>query len=120
MTRQAFTPREYQQPVIDHILDVSRDAVWAGMGMGKTVSALTALDILEITEPGPALVLAPLRVAASTWPDEAMKSGERSNCPVILPSCSKAWRSSSSVSPSNPASRPVPSCKTSTALSWGR
>ena len=35
MTRQAFTPREYQQPVIDHILDVSRDAVWAGMGMGK-------------------------------------------------------------------------------------
>lgn len=27
MTRQAFTPREYQQPVIDHILDVSRDAV---------------------------------------------------------------------------------------------
>ena len=64
MTRQAFTPREYQQPVIDHILDVSRDAVWAGMGMGKTVSALTALDILEITEPGPALVLAPLRVAA--------------------------------------------------------
>ena len=73
MTRQAFTPREYQQPVIDHILDVSRDAVWAGMGMGKTVSALTALDILEITEPGPALVLAPLRVAASTWPDEATK-----------------------------------------------
>ena len=73
MTRQAFTPREYQQPVIDHILDVSRDAVWAGMGMGKTVSALTALDILEITEPGPALVLAPLRVAASTWPDEAKK-----------------------------------------------
>ena len=54
MPRQVFTPREYQQPVIDHILDVSRDAVWAGMGMGKTVSALTALDILEITEPGPA------------------------------------------------------------------
>lgn len=73
MTRQSFTPREYQQPVIDHILGVSRGAVWAGMGMGKTVSALTALDILEITEPGPALVLAPLRVATSTWPDEAAK-----------------------------------------------
>lgn len=73
MTRRAFIPREYQQPVIDHILDEQRGAVWASMGMGKTVSALTALDILEITEPGPALVLAPLRVAASTWPDEAKK-----------------------------------------------
>jgi SNF2 family DNA or RNA helicase len=73
VTRRSFTPREYQRPVIDHILDVRRNAVWAGMGMGKTVSALTALDILEITEPGAALVLAPLRVAASTWPDEAKK-----------------------------------------------
>lgn len=82
MTRQAFTPREYQQPVIDHILDVQRDAVWAGMGMGKTVSALTALDILEITEPGPALVLAPLRVAASTWPDEAKKWAHLRNVEV--------------------------------------
>ena len=82
MTRQAFTPREYQQPVIDHILDVSRDAVWAGMGMGKSVSTLTALDILEITEPGPALVLAPLRVAASTWPDEARKWAHLTNVEV--------------------------------------
>jgi len=82
VTRQAFTPREYQQPVIDHILDVSRDAVWAGMGMGKTVSALTALDILELTEPGPALVLAPLRVAASTWPDEATKWAHLRNVEV--------------------------------------
>lgn len=37
------------------------------------MSTLTALDILELVEPGPALVLAPLRVAASTWPDEAGK-----------------------------------------------
>lgn len=82
MTRRAFIPREYQQPVIDHVLDVSRDAVWAGMGMGKTVSALTALDILELTEPGPALVLAPLRVAASTWPDEAKKWAHLTNVEV--------------------------------------
>ncbi|MCE1244908.1 DEAD/DEAH box helicase [Oryzomicrobium sp.] len=82
MTRQAFIPREYQQPVIDHVLDVQRNAVWAGMGMGKTVSALTALDILELVEPGPALVLAPLRVAASTWPDEATKWGHLRNVEV--------------------------------------
>lgn len=82
MTRRAFIPREYQQPVIDHVLDVPRDAVWAGMGMGKTVSALTALDILELVEPGPSLVLAPLRVAASTWPDESTKWAHLRNVEV--------------------------------------
>jgi SNF2 family DNA or RNA helicase len=54
-------------------LDRSRSGIWAGMGMGKTVATLTALDILELVEPGPTLVLAPLRVASSTWPDEAKK-----------------------------------------------
>jgi SNF2 family DNA or RNA helicase len=43
------------------------------MGMGKTSSALTLLDALEEVERGPALVLAPLRVAKSTWPREAEK-----------------------------------------------
>jgi len=71
--RQAFVPREYQRDIVDHILTLPRCAIWAGMGMGKSVSALTALDILDLTEPGPALVLAPLRVATSTWPDEAQK-----------------------------------------------
>ncbi len=73
MTRRPFIPREYQHTIIDHVLDTPRCAVWAGMGMGKSVSTLTALDILEIVEPGPVLVIAPLRVAASTWPDEAAK-----------------------------------------------
>ena len=39
----------------------------------EALSTLTALDTLELVEPGPALVLAPLRVASSTWPDEARK-----------------------------------------------
>lgn len=82
MSRQAFTPREYQHAIIEHVLDLQRGAVWAGMGMGKSVSTLTALDILEITEPGPALVLAPLRVAASTWPDEAKKWAHLTNVEV--------------------------------------
>lgn len=82
MTRQAFTPREYQHAIIDHVLNLRRGAVWAGMGMGKSVSTLTALDILELTEPGPALVLAPLRVAASTWPDEATKWAHLRNVEV--------------------------------------
>lgn len=73
MSRRVFTAREYQNHIIDFILDKQRCGVWAGMGMGKSCSTLTALDILELVEPGPTLVLAPLRVAASTWPDEAAK-----------------------------------------------
>lgn len=68
-----FTPRPYQQQIIDRILEQDRVAIWAGMGLGKTAATLTALDILSIVEPGPALVLAPLRVARSTWPDEVKK-----------------------------------------------
>lgn len=44
------------------------------MGTGKTVTTLTALDNLSlIDEVYPALVLAPLRVARSTWPEEVAK-----------------------------------------------
>ena len=71
--RKPFAPRPYQNMIIDHILDTPRCAVWAGMGTGKTVSTLTALEILQMTEDGPALVVAPLRVAAGTWPDEVLK-----------------------------------------------
>lgn len=68
-----FVPHDYQHLIINHILDNERCAVFAGMGTGKTSSTLTALEILELFEPGPTLVVAPLRVAATTWPDEAKK-----------------------------------------------
>lgn len=71
--RKQFSPRPYQHKIIEHIVDTPRCAVWAGMGLGKTVSTLTAIDIINLVEPGPTLVLAPLRVASSTWPDEAAK-----------------------------------------------
>ncbi len=72
-SRRAFIARPYGALITNHILDVTRCGVWAGMGMGKTVSTLNALDLLELVEPGPVLVCAPLRVAQSTWPDEAAK-----------------------------------------------
>lgn len=73
--RLPFTPREYQRLIVNQQLDLPRCSTWAGMGLGKTVSTLTALDTLFLAgeETKPALVLAPLRVAASTWPDEARK-----------------------------------------------
>ena len=69
-----FEPRPYQQILADHIIATPRCAGWADMGMGKTVSTLTALDLLSLIEnPYPALVLAPLRVARTVWPREAKK-----------------------------------------------
>lgn len=68
-----YTPRPYQKLIMDHQLDTERCGIWAGMGMGKTVSTLTAINDLQLLEGNPVLVLAPLRVATSTWPDEARK-----------------------------------------------
>jgi SNF2 family DNA or RNA helicase len=75
VTRLKFIPRAWQPPIICHVFDTPRNAVFAGMGLGKTTSAMTALDALYLTGDitGPTLVCAPLRVATSTWPDEAKK-----------------------------------------------
>jgi len=82
--RRPYTPREYQHLTTAHTLDVPRCAVWAGMGLGKTVSTLTALDVMFLTEEShPALVLAPLRVAKSTWPAEARKWAHLRNIDVM-------------------------------------
>lgn len=83
MMARPFIPRPYQKLLIQHIIDHPRCALWCGMGMGKTSSTLFALSylnaVLDIT---PALVLAPLRVAQSTWPDEVKKWAELSNLRV--------------------------------------
>jgi len=72
--RRPFEPRPYQALMLNHMLEAPRCAVWAGMGLGKTSTALTALDLLHVAgEDHPDLVLAPLRVARSTWPAEASK-----------------------------------------------
>ncbi len=74
VTRRPYTPREYQALITNHMLDVPRCAVWADMGLGKTVSTYTALDALHLAgESHPTLVIAPLIVARDTWPDEARK-----------------------------------------------
>lgn len=60
--------------IIERIISQPRCAIYAGMGMGKTSSTLFAIDYLQSVEGmGAALILAPLRVAASTWPQEAAK-----------------------------------------------
>lgn len=70
-----FHPRPYQDLIMRHMIKTPRGAIWAGMGMGKTASTLFALDVFKRAglDVFPVLILAPLRVAASTWPDEAEK-----------------------------------------------
>ena len=69
-----FKPHPYQQEAMAHLYKVRRGALWMPMGGGKTVTTLTALDNLSLLEDVfPALVLAPLRVARSTWPEEVAK-----------------------------------------------
>ena len=70
-----YSPRPFAQLAMDHMSANPRCALWAKPGMGKTLLALTHLDILHRVwgESAPTLVLAPLRVARDGWPTEAKK-----------------------------------------------
>lgn len=69
-----FKPHKYQEYAIQRILDTPYIALLLEMGLGKTVSTLTAVDMLlkdfEVIKP---LVIAPLRVAEDTWSREVEK-----------------------------------------------
>lgn len=74
MPPRVFVPHDYQQEARSHLLQVRRGGLWAPMGGGKTILTLSALEDLDLIEPVfPVLILAPLRVARSTWPDEVAK-----------------------------------------------
>jgi len=83
--RKHFTPRAYQGIGLAHLANVERGALFAGMGTGKTVTTLTFLDHLHNVagEDRPTLVLAPLRVATTTWPEEARKWQHLSGLEVV-------------------------------------
>ena len=69
-----FIPHPYQRIAGDHLATNSRTALWAAMGLGKTVVVLTTLENLSLTEAVyPALIIAPLRVANSVWAEETQK-----------------------------------------------
>lgn len=70
-----FTPHAYQKYAIDYIKTHPVTALFLDMGLGKTVTTLTAIrdlmyDTFEVQQ---VLVVAPLRVARDTWPEEIQK-----------------------------------------------
>lgn len=61
----------YQRRAVQHILDHPACALWLDLGLGKTISTLTALaDLLDSCVIERALVIAPLRVARTVWAQE--------------------------------------------------
>lgn len=70
-----FVPHDYQVFAMNRILDTKRIALFLDMGLGKTVTTLTAIDELmyDRFDVSKVLVIAPLRVADATWGAEAKK-----------------------------------------------
>ena len=70
-----FNPHDYQKYTIEYILQHPVAAVILGLGMGKTVCSLTAIEQLmyDSFEISKVLIVAPLRVAKVTWSDEIKK-----------------------------------------------
>lgn len=75
-----------QRLMIDFVHEHPKCALWVDMGEGKTIATLTTVDgLLNCAEARRVLVIAPLRVAKTTWPDEIKKwSHVRGNTYQIL------------------------------------
>lgn len=70
-----YRPHDYQQYATEKITELSACGLFMEMGLGKTVSTLTAIDelIYDRFEIQKVLVIAPYRVADDTWTTEAEK-----------------------------------------------
>jgi SNF2 family DNA or RNA helicase len=74
-SRLPYHPHEYQTHCTEFILEKTSAGLFLDMGLGKSVITLTALvDLLhDRFEVSKVLVIAPLRVANTTWLDEVLK-----------------------------------------------
>lgn len=70
-----YAPHNYQKFATDFIINNPISAVLLEMGLGKSVISLSAINelMLDYFDVSRTLVIAPLRVANSTWPDEIKK-----------------------------------------------
>ena len=70
-----FKPHAYQQHCIEQILRVKKLGLFLDMGLGKTVTTLTAVKELKYNrfQVRKVLIIAPKKVAEGTWTKEAAK-----------------------------------------------
>ena len=69
-----YRPYEYQQVAMDWILNKPRCGLFLDMGLGKTVITLTAVqEMIDDCEVSRVLIVAPKKVAETTWSTEAEK-----------------------------------------------
>lgn len=70
-----YKPHDYQRYATEKIIELPACGLFLEMGLGKTVSTLTAIDELmyDRFEVEKVLVIAPKRVADDTWTSEAEK-----------------------------------------------
>ena len=69
-----YRPYDYQRTATQWIIDKPRCGLFLDMGLGKTVSTLTAIrQLIDDCEISTALVVAPKKVAETTWSTEAEK-----------------------------------------------
>jgi len=72
---ESYNPRDYQKRMTDFLVERPEAGLFVEMGLGKTVTTLTAIKELMFNryQVGRVLILAPLRVALLTWPEEIKK-----------------------------------------------
>lgn len=69
-----YKPYEYQEYATRFIQTHETSAIFLDCGMGKSVITLTAIkDLIAKGKARHVLIIAPLRVAQTTWPDEIAK-----------------------------------------------
>ena len=66
---------DYQKYGVEYIITHPVTALFLDLGLGKTITTLTAIDELmfDYFEISKVLIIAPLRVAQTTWSDELLK-----------------------------------------------
>lgn len=69
-----YKPYDYQRTAMQWIVDKTKCGLFLDMGLGKTVSTLTAIQqLIDDCEVSRVLVVAPKKVAETTWSTEAQK-----------------------------------------------
>lgn len=70
-----FIPHKYQLTAINHVVNVPKCGLFLDMGLGKTISTLTAIKELKYNrfQVNKVLIIAPKKVAEGTWSKEKDK-----------------------------------------------